>query len=279
MDQVAFLGTGLLGGGMVERMLAQGGRVAVWNRTASKALALEALGASVTATPAEAVRGVDRVHLALKDDAVVDAVVADIAPHLREGAVVIDHSTTSPAGTAQRLERAVGAGIRLIHAPVFMTPKMCRDGAGLMMVSGPRAVFEAVQPALVKMTGDVWYVGERPDLAAAYKLFGNSMIFAINLGLCDVLAMARNLDVPLEAAAGVFDRFNAGVAIPMRARKMAVGDFSAMFELQMARKDLELMLEAAAGQPLAVLPAIRTRMDQAIAAGYGKDDLVAISRI
>jgi 3-hydroxyisobutyrate dehydrogenase-like beta-hydroxyacid dehydrogenase len=276
MDHVAFLGTGLLGAGMIERMLGQGNTVTVWNRTEAKARALEALGARVATTPGDAVADAGRVHMALKDDAVVDAMLADIGPRLRAGAVVIDHSTTSPAGTAQRLERAAKAGVNVLHAPVFMTPAMCREGAGLMMVSGPSTIVDGVQPALARMTGDVWYVGERPDLAAAYKLFGNSMIFAINAGLSDVLAMASNLNVPFEDAAGVFSRFNAGGAIPMRAGKMARRDFSAMFELAMARKDLQLMLDAAAGQPLAVLPAIRARMDDAIAAGHGQDDLVAI---
>ena len=58
---------------------------------------------------------------------------------------------------------------------------------------------------------------------------------------------------------------------------MARGDFSASFELTMARKDLRLMLEAAGGQPMAVLPAIAKRMDEAIAKGHGKDDLGAIA--
>ena len=62
----------------------------------------------------------------------------------------------------------------------------------------------------------------------------------------------------------------------MRGHKMARGDFSAMFELAMARKDVRLMIEAAGTQPLVVLPALAARMDDAIAAGHGKDDLAAI---
>jgi 3-hydroxyisobutyrate dehydrogenase-like beta-hydroxyacid dehydrogenase len=76
MEHVAFLGTGLLGGAMVERMLAQGQHVAVWNRTASKLDALRDAGAVVAATAGDAVAGADRVHLALTDDAVVDAILA-----------------------------------------------------------------------------------------------------------------------------------------------------------------------------------------------------------
>ena len=63
----------------------------------------------------------------------------------------------------------------------------------------------------------------------------------------------------------------------MRGRKMATGDYSAMFELAMARKDLRLMLESAGDVPLIVLPALAERMDAMIAAGHGKDDLAAIA--
>jgi 3-hydroxyisobutyrate dehydrogenase-like beta-hydroxyacid dehydrogenase len=277
MDKVAFLGTGLLGSGMVERMLAQGDSVVVWNRTTAKARSLEPLGAHVAATPEQAAQGASRVHIALPDDGVVDAVVAAIAPHLGPRTLVIDHSTTSPAGTAARHARLAGAGVRFLHAPVFMSPQMCREGTGLMMVSGPAPLFEQAQPSLARMTGDVWFVGERPDLAACYKLFGNSMIFVINAGLADILGMATTLGVPALDAVGVFSRFKAGNAIGMRGDKMARGDFSAMFELAMARKDLRLMIEAAGSAPLAVLPAIAVRMDDAIARGHGKDDLVAIA--
>jgi 3-hydroxyisobutyrate dehydrogenase-like beta-hydroxyacid dehydrogenase len=217
------------------------------------------------------------VHLAFTDDAVVDAMLAEVGPRLRRDAIVIDHSTTSPAATRVRVARLSAAGVRFLHAPVFMSPQMCRDGKGLIMVSGPSDVFEVVQPALARMTADVWYLGDRPELASAYKLFGNSMLFAINAGLSDVLAMAKNLDVPGRDAVALFSRFNTGLAIPMRGQKMAAGDFSAMFELAMARKDVRLMLESAGDQPLIVLPALAARMDDVIAAGHGKDDFAAIA--
>ena len=276
MNKVAFLGTGLLGSGMAERMLHQGDAVTVWNRTEAKARALEQHGAVVAASPAAAVAGADRVHMALPDDIVVDTILAAIAPHVDRSAVVIDHSTTSPAGTIERHALLAESGIRFLHAPVFMSPQMCRDGMGLMMVSGPLPIFEAVEPTLERMTGDVWFVGERPDLAACYKLFGNSLIFVLTAGLADVLTMAKSLGVPSNDAVGVFSRFNVGAVVQMRGDKMARGDRSATFELTMARKDLRLMIEAAGVASLAVLPAVAERMDDAIARGHGRDDLGAI---
>jgi 3-hydroxyisobutyrate dehydrogenase len=277
MANVAFLGTGLLGSGMVEAMLARGDRVTVWNRTASKARALERFGAAVAETPEDAVAVADHVHMALPDDQVVDEMMRRCAPHLRSGAAVLDHSTTSPAGTKLRVPRMQTQGIRFLHCPVFMSPQMCRDSTGIMLVSGPEAVFTSVAGDLRKMTGDVWYLGDRPELAASYKIFGNSMLFVVSAGIADVFAMAKGIGIAPADALSVFSRFNAAGVIPSRGGKMARADFSATFEMTMARKDIRLMIEAAGDQPLAVLKCIASRMDEAIANGHGQDDLGALA--
>lgn len=277
MANIAFLGTGLLGSGMVEHLLRLGHGVTVWNRTAGKARALESLGARVAATPEQAVAAADRVHMALSDDAAVDALMTRFAPHMPKGAWVIDHTTTSPAGTRERYTRSAKEGIHFVHAPVFMTPQMCRDAAGMMLISGPQRNYDMLRTELDKMTGTLWYLGERTDLAAGFKLFGNSMLFTIAGGISDVLAMAKALDVSPTDAVGLFSKLQVGGMIWGRADKMSRGDFTATFEMTMARKDLRLMLETAGPQPLAVLPGIAVRMDEAIAAGHGQDDLGAIA--
>jgi 3-hydroxyisobutyrate dehydrogenase-like beta-hydroxyacid dehydrogenase len=277
MANVAFIGTGLLGSGMVDGMLRRGDRVVVWNRTESKARALETLGAQVAAAPADAVADAERVHITLPDDAVVDEIVTALLPKLRSGAVVIDHSTTAPTATKTRVARINGRGTPFVHAPVFMSPQMARDSVGVMMVSGPEAVYESVREPLARMTGEVWYVGEAGDRAAAYKIFGNSMLFVIAAGVTDVFAMAKNLGIAPSDALQVFSKFQPGNLIKARGEKMARGDFEATFELTMARKDLRLMIEAAGAQPMVVLPGIANRMDDAIAQGHGKQDLGAIA--
>src|SRR3982074_1706540 len=105
MASVAFLGTGLLGGAMVEGMLRRGDGVTVWNRTEAKARALEAYGATVAPTPGDAVAAAERVHMTLPDDEIVDRMVAAFAPRLKAGAIVVDHTTASPRGTRARIER------------------------------------------------------------------------------------------------------------------------------------------------------------------------------
>ena len=277
MASVAFLGTGMLGGAMVEGMLRRGDTVTVWNRTEAKARALESFGAKVAATPADAVVGAERVHMTFSDDEVVDQMLAAFTPHLQTGTLVIDHTTASPRGTKARIERMKAAGVAFIHAPVFMSPQMARDSIGIILASGPQAVYDACRDTLEAMTGQVWYLGEQGDLAAAYKIFGNSMLFVIAAGVTDVFAMAKGLGIAPADALTVFSKFQPGGLITSRGDKMARGDFNATFELTMARKDMRLMLEAAAGQPLVVLPSIAKAMDEAIAKGHGKDDLGVIA--
>jgi len=262
---------------MVEGMLGRGDAVTVWNRTENKARALEAFGAKVAATPADAVAAADRVHMTLPDDAVVDDIVAGFKSRLRPTAIVIDHTTTAPAATKGRVATLNRDGVHFLHAPVFMSPQMARTSVGLMMVSGPAAIYESVREPLAAMTGEVWYVGEEGEQAAAYKIFGNSMIFTIIAGINDVFAMAKNLGISPVDAMQVFAKFQPAGVIKSRGDKMARGDFAATFELTMARKDARLMLEAGDGQPMLVLPAVARRMDEAIAQGHGKDDLGALA--
>ena len=277
MTRIALLGTGLLGSGMVRRFLKGGTQVTVWNRTAAKARALEADGAAIASSPAAAVANADRVHIVVQDDAAVDGLLDQIVPALKTGTMVIDHSTTLPETTAARCERLRGRGIRFLHAPVFMSPQMATDGMGLILVSGPARDVEEVRPALQGMTGEVVCLGERSDLAAAYKLFGNCMLFAISGGLADVIAMARANQIdPLEGLS-IFTKFQAGNIIQARGPRMARGEVTpASFGLAMARKDVGLMMAAAKGQSMVALPGIAKRMDEVIADGGGDLDLVAL---
>lgn len=151
MANIAFLGTGLLGGAFAEAASKRGDSVTAWNRSLDKALALAQFGVKIALTPADAVRGVSRVHLVLKDDAVVEEVISAASAGLSPEAILIDHTTTLPSLTAERAERFHAAGLKYLHCPVFMAPPAARNAHGSMMVAGPRAVFESVEADLAKM--------------------------------------------------------------------------------------------------------------------------------
>lgn len=272
MANIAFLGTGLLGAAFAEAAAKRGDVVTAWNRSADKAAALAQFGVSAAATPADAVRGAARVHLVLRDDAVVDEVIAAAQPGLASDAILIDHSTTLPALTAERAARFAALGLKYLHCPVFMGPAAARSAQGSMMVAGPKALYETVAADLGKMTTRLQYMGERSDIAAANKLLGNAMIIGLSAVIADVLTLAQAGDVDGPDAIRLLGLLDLNAMVGGRGLNMANGDFTASFELAMARKDIGLMLEAAQSRPLATLPGIAARMDQLIAAGHGAKD-------
>ena len=276
MTQIAFLGTGLLGGALAEAAAKRGDKVAAWNRTIDKARALEQFGVRVANTPADAVRGAARVHLILKDDQVVEDVIAALRPGLDANAIIVDHTTTQPKLTAARATRLNGEGVRYIHCPVFIGPAAAREAKGTILSSGPRALFDAIQPALAKMAERVEYFGERPDFAAVIKLSGNAVIIGLSGIVADVLAIGDGAGFTPDETMKVFGLLNVPAMLAGRGRHMAAGNFTPSFELTMARKDVRLMLETAVDHPTPVLSAIADRMDELIDAGRGADDLAVI---
>jgi 3-hydroxyisobutyrate dehydrogenase len=278
MTHIAFLGTGLLGSGLIEAAAKRGDNITVWNRTLDKARALEQFGVTVATTPADAVRGADRVHLVLKDDAVVNEVIAALRPGLSATTIIVDHTTTQPALTAERARRLNAEGVRYIHCPVFIGPAAARQGQGTIMASGPKALFDEIREPLSRMAERVEYFGERPDLAAVNKLCGNAFIIGMAALVADVFAIAGGAHVTPAEALNVVGFFNPAAIITGRGKSMAAANYAPSFELAMARKDVRLMIETAAEKPLATLPGIAARMDTLIGEGHGAADLAIIGK-
>lgn len=279
--KIAFLGTGLMGSGFVRRMLAQGHEVSAWNRSPAKARALEQYGARPCASAADAVRGTERVHLMLADDAAVDGVLEPLADTIPAGAWIVDHTTTATTPTAARAKRWADRGRRFVHAPVFMGPANCVDGTGVMLLSGDKATCDAVTPLLAPMSGKVIWLGAEPERAASFKLFGNLTLIGLAGVLGDVCRLADAVGIAPTDAMGLFAQFNPGAMLPSRAAKIASGPWDEVsFEVSMARKDVRLMIEEAKrhGVELAVMPAVAALQDAAIARGEGALDTSAAFR-
>lgn len=274
MDRICVLGAGLLGSGMVENLLVKGHEVMVWNRTAAKLAPLVALGATAADSPAAAVAGAARVHLVLSEDDAVDATLAAAGSALSPGQPLLDHSTNLPPRVAARFDRLRAAGLNYLPAPVFMGPQNGREGSGLMLIAGPTAEVEALRPALLEMTGKLWHVGERPDLAAVHKLVGNAVLISLAATMGDVLALGQAQGLDPDAVMSLFEVFKPGHALPFIGKRVAqAGQGPASFELSMARKDVRLMIEAAGGPDgLVVLPATARAMDAALAKGHAQED-------
>ena len=276
----AFLGMGLLGSNFVKALLKKGEQVQVWNRTTSKAKELEQFGAKSFEQVSDAVKGADRIHLALKDDASVNDVLQAAVAGLTPGAVIIDHTTTSKEGAVQRTKQWQEKGFFYQHAPVFMGPVNALEGTGLMMVSGNEELIAKLQPELSTMTGKLLHFGPEVGKAAAMKLVGNTFLLCFVAGLRDTLSVAKTLEVPVADLYNLFDNWNPASMLEARLKRMTSGDYSQpSWELNMARKDAGLFMEASKNKTeLALIPSIAELMDKWIEKGYGNNDWTVIAK-
>ena len=278
---IAFLGMGLLGSNFVKAMLRKGGQVNVWNRTASRAKALEEFGAKSFEDVAEAVKGTTRVHIVVKDDAAVNEVLAAASKGFEPGTTIIDHTTTSAAGAIERTQKWAELGYTYMHVPVFMGPANAFECTGTMLASGDQVLIAKWQPELEKMTGKVINFGTRIDKAAGMKLAGNLFLIAMTAGVADTLALTKGLDIPPTDVLALFESWNPVGMLPARVKKMTSNTFhQASWELNMARKDAGLMIaEAKRGNvKLMVIPRIAEEMDSRIAEGFGENDWTVIAK-
>ena len=277
----AFLGMGLLGSNFVKAMLKQGEEVQVWNRTFSKAQAVESDGAKAFENVEDAVKGAEVIHITLKDDATVDQVLAAAKPGLHPGAIIIDHTTTSAEGAVERTKNWKEEGFQYIHAPVFMGPSNALDSSGNMLISGDQELIEKLTPQLSKLTGKLINLGDVPGKAAGIKLIGNLFIISVTAGLSDALTLANGLDIPLTDVTELFTDWNPAANLTNRIEKMIAEKFdNPGWELAMARKDAGLMIKAAskAERHLMTIPEIAKRMDVLIDQGNGAKDWMIIAK-
>ena len=120
-ERVGYVGLGIMGMGMARNLVKAGFPLSVWNRTASKAEALAAEGATARATPAEVAAHSDIIVICVSDTPDVEAVLLGengIIHGAQAGSLVIDCSTISPQATQVMAEKLAAKGIAMLDAPV-----------------------------------------------------------------------------------------------------------------------------------------------------------------
>ena len=201
--RLAFLGTGLMGRPMAARLLRAGFPVAAWNRTPDKARSLANLGATVAASPAEAIRSAEAVLLMLADSAAIRAtLLADDSRALLRGRTVLQMGTIAPAESTELAREVALIGGGYLEAPVLGSIPEAETGRLVIMVGADPDQLERWRPVLEVL-------GTEPRLAgpvghaAALKLALNQLIATLTTGYAVGLGMVRRSGVDVELWADV----------------------------------------------------------------------------
>jgi 3-hydroxyisobutyrate dehydrogenase-like beta-hydroxyacid dehydrogenase len=278
MSTVAVIGLGAMGGRMARRLLASGHDVLVWNRTAEKAGELVEQGAVLVASPADGARRADAVITMVSGPESLAAVTegpAGVAAGLASSGTVIEMSTVGPHAVA-RLAAALKPGAGMLDAPVLGSLAEAEAGALEIFVGGPASLVERWTP-LLSVLGDPLHVGPLGAGAAA-KLVANSTLFGTLGVLGEALALAEGLGLSRETAFEVLEATPLASQVERRRDAIAGGEYPPRFPLALARKDADLIAEAAAASALdlRLAAAARSWLRDAEEAGAGERDYSAV---
>lgn len=276
---LAWIGTGIMGAPMAQRLLKAGHNVSVFNRSRENAQRLAADGATVASDPAEAVAGAEIIFIMVPDTPDVEATVARITPALKKGQLIIDMSTISPHS-----ERATGAklreiGVDYLDAPVSGGETGAIEGTLAIMVGGERGAFDRAKPLFEHLGKRITHMG--PSGAGQMTKLANQIAVSVTLeAAAEALAFAQagGLD-PSQ----VLEAIGAGAAASWQLNnlgpKIIAKDWRAGFFIKLIRKDLRLVTEAAtdAGLALPGLAMMTSMFNTAATLGHDMDGTQAVA--
>jgi 3-hydroxyisobutyrate dehydrogenase len=276
---VGWIGTGRMGYQLALRLLNAGYDLAAWNRTRAKAEPLAAHGAKIADSPA-GLAGRDVVFIMVGADEDLEAVVSGPGGLLAGGrpGTVVDSSTVSADGSARVRAAVEGAGGRFLAAPVSGNPKVIASGRLTVAASGPRAVFDEVEPLLAAWGRGVTYVGEG-EAARLVKIAHNVFLGVVIESLAEVTVLAERGGVSRAAFLEFLNDSVLGSAFTRYKSPALVNlDFHPTFTSALLRKDLQLGLSAGRGLgvPMPLAAAADMLVAQAAGAGYQDDDFATV---
>jgi 3-hydroxyisobutyrate dehydrogenase-like beta-hydroxyacid dehydrogenase len=277
---VAFLGLGRMGAPMAARLACAAHELRVWNRTPRPELV--PAGATAAATPAEAVAGARVAITMVADAGALDAILdgpggllAGAAP----GTVLVDMSTIGPEAARAVAQRAAGAGLAFLDAPVSGSVPAATDGTLVAMVGGDAAALETARPALEAITRAQLHLGP-VGAGAAMKVALNLMLAVVNQSIAETLALAEGAGIDRAAAYDVLA--GGALAAPYVGYKRAAftdpANAPVAFSVELMRKDvgLGLALASAGGVEAGAGEAAAALLDRALAAGLGARDVASV---
>jgi 3-hydroxyisobutyrate dehydrogenase len=274
--RIAMLGTGVMGAPMARNLAAAGHEVRAWNRTRERAEPLASDGIAVHSTAHDAAVGAELVITMLADGAAVE----DVAEPLRfePHAVWWQASTVGVASTERLIGLAGEAGVPLVDAPVLGTKGPAEQGKLIVLASGSGDALERCRPAFDAVAGRVVELGDVPGAGTRMKLVVNNWLLALTEGLAESVLLAEGLGVEPSAFLDIIDGGPMGPPYArLKGDMMLARAYDTSFALALARKDAGLVDEAAraAGLELPLPRVVGERMQAAIDAGHGDDDMAA----
>ncbi len=278
-QDVAVLGTGIMGSAMARNLVSAGLRTKVWDRSAAVTAALARVGAVAAESPGDAIRGSRVVITMLPTSEAVESVVfADGVPEAFAAGSVWAQMGTIGVEATNRIVGRLGAqrpDVLFVDAPVSGTKGPAEAGQLLILASGPPAAGPILLPAFGAIGRKTVWLGAAGQ-GSRMKLVVNAYMSILIEGVAEALELADDLGIDPAALASAIEGgpLDAPIA-DAKLLKMEAGDYAPEFPLQWALKDVDLAVAAAGGDEMPLLETLSRQWHTAVEAGHGRQDVSA----
>ena len=246
MSKVGFIGLGVMGGQMVNRLLSKGHTVTGYNRTRSKAQWLMDKGMKWEDSPRAVAAASDFTFAMVTNAAAISAITEGsdgMLAGLGPGKIFLDMSTVSPSVSRALAAKVRERGADMVDSPVSGSVITLQEGKLSVMVGGRRETFEKVKPLLHDIGPKVTYVGDN-GVALSMKIATNLSLAVQMLAFSEGVLLAEKSGIAREIAVDVLT--HSAVASPMiqyRGPFVLKQPEQAWFDVNMMQKDMVLAME------------------------------------
>jgi 4-hydroxybutyrate dehydrogenase/sulfolactaldehyde 3-reductase len=278
MTKIGFIGLGRMGRPMASNLQRKGFSLIVHDIAADAVDALVALGASAASDAAQVAEQCEVIFTMLPASADVEATVLGargLLAHSRPGAVIVDMSTIDPRSTDRMAEQARAGRVEFVDAPVGRLASHADRGECLFMVGATDGAFTRILPMLEAMGTTIHHCGA-VGAGMRTKLVNNYLAVVSCQLNAEALALSQSFGLSLEKTLEVIHgttATNGQLKIAWPAKVLA-GDIEPGFAIDLAHKDLTLIIGAANDNrvPVPVAAAAREAYSLARATSYGRKD-------
>ena len=279
--RIAFLGLGIMGGGMARNLLTKGFPLTVFNRNAEKSKPFANEGAHVASSPREA---------AERSEIIVSMVADDIAARslwlgengalagAKPGTICIECSTVTVNWVRELAAAAAQKKCEFLDSPVTGSKNQAAGGELNFLVGGDSATLEKARPVLAAMGKTITHLGPTGS-GAMIKLINNFVCGVQVASLAEALAMIERSGLDRAKALEILTHGAPGSPLVRTvAGRMTAPDFTPNFLLRLMAKDIGYAIQEGGKLSVELVTAKAALEDfqKAIAAGLGDKDIAAI---
>ncbi len=279
--EVGFVGLGMMGRPMVERLLGAGHAVHVHNRSRGPVDALAAKGATAADSPAQVAERSEIVLTALPTPEAVDEVFSELARVARAGQVYADHSTVRPDQNRRWAAAMAAKGAGYLDAPVSGGPSGAAGGTLTIMVGGDQATLDRALPVFEAFGSTIRLCGP-VGAGQVVKLVNQLLVGVHTAAIAEAAVLGAALGADPAVVLELLGKSYGGSTMMVRHMPRFISrDFSGATPVSLILKDLGLIHDEAkaAGVPLLLGGLAEQRFLEARARGLGAEDMAALVKL